>query len=159
VASTGFPRLPEAPRPVVIADADGAPHAMVYRLFRGPAGISAWLVERDPPPEGGYVFEEFGDHDADPDLLLDLVTMRAESEMAHRYLTRTQSGGLEISYDEDRGAEEVVGRIETVEPFGPLTLVVDGRAITWDELGKALSMYEGWQFVLRIAERSGDPRR
>jgi hypothetical protein len=35
---------------------------------------------------------------------------------------------------------------------------VDGHAISWDELGQALSPYEGWQFVLRITDRFGDPR-
>jgi hypothetical protein len=64
----------------------------------------------------------------------------------------------EIRHDEGRGGDEVVGRIEMVEPFGPLTLVVDGRAVTWEELGKALSPYEGCQFVLRITDRFGDPR-
>jgi hypothetical protein len=27
-----------------------------------------------------------------------------------------------------------------------------------DELGEAFSSYEGWQFVLRITDRFGDPR-
>jgi hypothetical protein len=158
VQGTGWPRLPDAPAPVAVADADGALHTMIYRLSRGPAGISARLIERDPPPDGGYEFEEFGDHDADPNILLDLVTVRADTEMARRYLTRTETGPWEIRHDDDAGADEVVGRIETVEPFGPLTLVVDGRAVAWDDLGKALSAYEGWQFVLRIADRFGDPR-
>jgi hypothetical protein len=158
VASTGLPRLPDAPDPVAIADADGTSHTMIYRLSRGPVGISARLVEQDPPPNGGYEFGEFGDHDADPSMLLDLVTVRADTEMARRYLNRTESGRWAIRHDEGRGADEVVGRIEMVEPFGPLTLVVDGRAVTWDELGKALSPYEGWQFVLRITDCFGDPR-
>lgn len=155
---TGLPRLPDAPPPVAITDADGSSHTMIYRLFRGPAGISARLVEQDPPPGGGYEFEEFGEHDADPEMLLDLVTARAGTEMARRSLTRASSGQWEICNDEGRHADEVVGRIETVPPFGPLTLVVDGHAVTWNELGQALSSYEGWQFVLRIADPSGDPR-
>ena len=154
----GLPRLPDAPDPVAIADADGNPHTMIYRLWRAPTGIAVRLVELDSPPDGGYEFEEFGDHDADVSMLLDLVTVRADTEMARRYLRPTESGGLDIRHDEDRGADEVVGRIEVVEPFGPLTLVVDGRAVTWKELGKALSPYEGWQFVLRIVDRYGDPR-
>jgi hypothetical protein len=67
-------------------------------------------------------------------------------------------GGLSCRHDEGRLADEVVGRIETVGPFGPLTLVVDGHAVSWDELGQSLSPYEGWQFVLRITDRFGDPR-
>jgi hypothetical protein len=116
VASTGLPRLPDAPDPVAIADADGTPHTMIYRLSRGPVGISARLVEQDPLPDGGYEFEEFGDHDADPSMLLDLVTVRADTEMARRYLSRTESDRWEIRHDEGRGADEVVGRIEMVEP-------------------------------------------
>jgi hypothetical protein len=54
--------------------------------------ISVRFVEQDPPPDGGYEFEEFGDHDADPEMLLDLVTMRADTEMALRSLTRAGSG-------------------------------------------------------------------
>lgn len=155
-ASTGLPRLPDPPGPVAIADSGGTPHTMVYRLCRGPAGISARLVEHDPPPHGGYEFAEFGDHDADPMMLLDLVTVRADTEMARRHLTFTD-GRWEISHQDDCDATEVIGRIATVEPFGPLTLVVDGQAITWDQLGKALSSYEGWQFVLRVADPYGDP--
>lgn len=156
-AGTGLPRLPDAPPPVAITDADGRFRTMVYRLSRGPAGISARLVEQDPPPDGGYEFEEFGDHDADPKMLLDLVTVRASAEMARRCLTRTDSGRWEICHDEGRLADEVVGRIETVGPLSPLTLVVDGHAVSWDELGQALSPYEGWQFALRITDRFGDP--
>jgi hypothetical protein len=158
VAGTGLPRLPDAPTPVAITDADGTAHVMTYRLSPGPTGISARLVEQDPPPGGGYEFEEFGDHDADPKMLLDLVTVRADTEMTRRSLTRNISGQWEICHDEGSPATEVVGRIETVPPFGPLTLVVDGHAVSWDELGQALSAYEGWQFVLRITDPSGDPR-
>jgi hypothetical protein len=157
-AGTGLPRLPNAPSPVTIADADGSSHTMIYRLSRGPAGISARLVEVNPPPGGGYEFEEFGDNDADPEMLLDMVTARAGTEMARRSLTRASSGHWEICHDEGSFAAEVVGRIETVPPFGPLTLVVDGHAVSWDELSQALSPYEGWQFVLRITDRFGDPR-
>lgn len=88
MAGTGLPRLPDVPPPVAITDPDGSSHTMIYRRSRGPAGVSARLVEQDPPPDGGYEFEEFGDHDADPEMLLDLVTVRAGTEMARRSLTR-----------------------------------------------------------------------
>lgn len=157
-AGTGLPRLPGAPPPVAATDAGGSSRTMIYRLSRGPAGISARLAEQDPPPGGGYEFGESGDHDADPKMLPDLVTVRAGTEMARRSLTRTGSGRWEIRHDEGRLADEVAGRIETVPPSGPLTLVVDGHAVSRDELGQALPPYEGRQFVLRITDRFGDPR-
>ena len=84
--------------------------------------------------------------------------MRADTEMARRILTRTGPGQWEICHDEGSLADEVAGRIEMVSPSGPPTLVVDGHAVTWDELGQPLSPYEGRQFVPRIADPSDDPR-
>lgn len=33
-------------------------------------------------------------------------------------------------------------------------LIIDGREITWDELGRMLMTYEGWQFKLDIRDKS-----
>jgi len=33
-------------------------------------------------------------------------------------------------------------------------LIIDGREITWDELGRMLMSFEGWQFKLTIADKS-----
>ena len=35
-------------------------------------------------------------------------------------------------------------------------LVVDGKPISWDALGRILSGYEGFQFKLEVRERSDD---
>ena len=33
-------------------------------------------------------------------------------------------------------------------------LVIDGREIGWDQFGRMLMSYEGWQFKLTIADKS-----
>jgi hypothetical protein len=33
-------------------------------------------------------------------------------------------------------------------------VIIDGREITWDELGRMLMTYEGWQFKLEIRDKS-----
>jgi len=35
-------------------------------------------------------------------------------------------------------------------------LVVDGRPVTWDQLGRMLMSYEGWRFTLEILDRDDD---
>jgi len=35
-------------------------------------------------------------------------------------------------------------------------LIVDGIALTLEEMGKILEMHEGWQFRLQIADASAD---
>ena len=33
-------------------------------------------------------------------------------------------------------------------------LVIDGREIDWDQFGRMLMSYEGWQFKLTLADKS-----
>jgi hypothetical protein len=50
----------------------------------------------------------------------------------------------------------VRGRIEWDDAHDgrlPL-LVIDGREIDWDEFGRLLMTFEGWQFKLTIADKS-----
>ena len=53
-------------------------------------------------------------------------------------------------------AEQTVrGRIdwdESVEGRTPL-LVIDGQEVTWEEFGRMLATFEGWQFRLEIIDR------
>lgn len=96
---------------------------MIYRLSPGPTGVSARLVEQDPSANGGDEFEELGSRDANPRMLLDLITVRAGTEMARRSLTRTGSGRWELRHDEGRRADEAVGRIEAVGHYGWIATV------------------------------------
>ena len=33
-------------------------------------------------------------------------------------------------------------------------LIIDGREITWDKLGRMLMSFEGWQFKLTVGDKS-----
>lgn len=50
------------------------------------------------------------------------------------------------------------GRIEWDDDRNGLVplMVVDGREISWEEFGKMLMSFEGWQFKLEIVERSDE---
>jgi hypothetical protein len=50
----------------------------------------------------------------------------------------------------------VQGQIECDEAqdgHGPV-LVIDGREITWNDFGRLLMSFEGWQFPLNIRDKS-----
>ena len=36
-------------------------------------------------------------------------------------------------------------------------LIIDGREVTWDEFGRMLMGFEGWQFKLNLADKSEEP--
>jgi hypothetical protein len=53
--------------------------------------------------------------------------------------------------------DEIVGRFDYDESndSNPM-VVIDGKAISWDELGKMLTTYEGFQFALKIYDMTDD---
>jgi hypothetical protein len=36
-------------------------------------------------------------------------------------------------------------------------VVIDGREISWEQFGRMLMTFEGWQFKLQILDRSEEP--
>ncbi len=147
-AITGYPELPDAPQPIEVADADGRFHLLQYRVWRAPTGIEVELEEAGVAE--GYHFAVLGAHGADVGELVALVRRRAEGEIARRYLEpNPHRAGWIITGD------EAVGRLvwgEERELGGPYDVVVDGHTLTWEELGRALEPYEGWQLRLVLED-------
>lgn len=150
----GLPLLPDPPAPVVIVGPDRRRHSFVFRIWRAPTGISVELRESRRDGRDGYEFAVLGAHDADVDQLIDRVLEQAREEVARCYLRRDRHvGGWTLGE-----ADEVAGRISYDPDGGPPRVVVDGRELTWDELGYLLSSYEGWRFRLTLHEQGDDLR-
>jgi hypothetical protein len=150
-ALTGTMPLPSPPPPIVIVGPDGRSHRLACRVLRAPAGVEVKLEETGVAPGEGYDFAVLGDHDAQVAPLLGQVRRIAEREVARQYLEPSEDGiGWRVS-----ASDEVVGRfIGSNEGAGaPFDVVVDGRTLTWDQFGQALSAYEGWNFRLQIEDR------
>lgn len=155
-AVTGWPQLPQVPGPVVLTGPDGRTHRLRYRYFRAPTGISLCLVEDLGPAgqDGGYEFGVLGDHDADMTDLAAAVHAEAAAEIGSCYLEPDTLTGAPWSVAD----LETAGRFE-FDPDGQAHgVVVDGRYLTWDEFGAALSSFEGWRFRLTIDDPLTDHR-
>ncbi|MET7622369.1 hypothetical protein [Streptomyces sp. NPDC005408] len=152
-AVTGMPRLPLAPPPVEVVGGDGRRHGLRYRLWRAPTGISVRLVEDRGEADDGFEFAVLGDHDADVDQLAAQVRAEAEAEINRCYLEPTPQGaGWQLVGD------NAAGRLVADMDGGPVRVVVDGRTLSWEELGEALSPFEGWRFRLTIDDPVTDAR-
>ncbi|MFL4902803.1 class I SAM-dependent methyltransferase [Streptomyces sp. MMS24-I2-30] len=146
-------RLPVAPGPVEVVGLDGRRHVLRYRLWRAPTGISVRLVEECEGADDGFEFAVFSDHDADVDELAVRVRAEAEAEIARCYVEPAlQGAGWRLT------GEEIAGRLIADLEGGPVRVVVDGRTLSWDELGEALASYEGWRFRLAIDASLTDVR-
>lgn len=145
-AATGWPELPPPPPPETVVGADGRAHRMVYRLLPGPCGVEALAEESGVPAGDGYEVSVLGPPDADPTRLVEALREQVHHELGHVYLEEfPHAPGWQISGD------EVAGRLEE-DPAddwtGPSRLVIDGRSLSWDQVGQLLSPYVGCGFRL-----------
>jgi hypothetical protein len=81
--------------------------------------------------------------------LLSRLIERMRRSLSIKHLVRSEYG-MQIA------DQTVCGRIEwddSADGRVPL-LVIDGQEVSWEELGRMLMSFEGWQFRLAIRERS-----
>lgn len=118
---------------------------MQFRLWRASSGIAAEEQETDLPPGDGYHVDVMAGHDTDIDRLLTALHEQAALQIGRLHL-RPSVGqpGWALAGD------EVAGRLVHDGAEAPYGVVVDGRRMSWDELGRALEPFEGWQFRLLI---------
>ncbi|GAB0119800.1 DUF7713 domain-containing protein [Acidisoma sp. 7E03] len=138
--------------PVVMTDCAGDQHEFHFRtrLLGEIMVLEAFELEADVP--GGYQFEIVGEPADEPLVLLGRLIERMRRSLSVRYLENGEHG-VQIT---DR---TVCGRIEwdaAEEGRTPL-LVIDGQEISWDDFGRSLMTFEGWQFRLEIRDRSEAP--
>lgn len=138
--------------PVVMTDCAGEQHEFHFRtrLLGDLMAIEAFELKSGGP--SGYQYEILGDPSDEPLSLLGRLIERMRRSLSLQYLANCE-GGVQIA---DR---TVCGRIEwdeTEDGRTPL-LVIDGQEISWDDFGRMLMTFEGWQFRLLIRDRSEEP--
>jgi hypothetical protein len=138
-------------QPVVMTDCDGERHEFHFRmrLLGSMAALEAFELKAGEP--GGYQFQILGKPDDEALSLLGRLMERMHRSLSVKHLVRSEHG-TQIA---DR---TVCGRIEWDESEDgrvPL-LVIDGKEVSWDELGRMLMSFEGWQFRLAICDRSDE---
>ena len=146
--ATGWPRLPEPPPPESITGPDGRVHRIEYRVWRSPGGVVV-EAEEDGKPFDGYYVEVAGTHDADPAPLVERARAAIRRRIGRQDLELAPGGAHWIVSDFD-----LRGRLVWSGQAGPYDVVVDGRRLTWEELGRALEPFEGWEF--RLSFRAED---
>ena len=136
--------------PVGLTDCTGEIHEFHFRtnLFGPGIAIDAFEL-RDGHPDG-YQFQIIGDPEDDLLVLFGNLIQKIRRGLSTKHLKDGQHG-LQIADD-----MVVQGKIECDLDHDdriPM-LIIDGREITWDELGRMLMTFEGFQFKLVVADKS-----
>jgi hypothetical protein len=135
--------------PVVLTDCAGGRHEFHFRMQLLGSIVALDAFEPRAGVPEGYQFQILGKPDDEPLLLLGRLIERMRRSLSVKYLERSEHG-TQIA---DRTA---CGRIqwdESEDGRVPL-LVIDGQKVSWDELGRMLMSFEGWQFRLEMRDRS-----
>jgi hypothetical protein len=138
--------------PVRLADCTGETHEFHFRTHLFGTGVAVDAFElRDGHP-AGYQFQIIGDPQEDLLVLLGRLIEKIRRGLSIKHV-RNDEFGLQIA-----DHRVVRGTIEWDDSQGgsvPL-LSVDGREITWQEFGRMLMTFEGWQFKVEIRDKSED---
>ncbi len=135
--------------PITLASCDGDSHEFHFQTRLIGDGVVMDAFELRDGYRYGYQFQVIGDPEVDLWALFGRLMEKIRRALSVKHVV-SGDYGLQIA---DR---MVRGRIEwDSECDGRVPLViVDGRELSWDDLGRMLMTFEGWQFRLEIRDMS-----
>ena len=101
----------------------------------------------------GYQFQIIGDPEEDMFAMLGRMGEKIRKALSVKHIKNAGDGhGLQIA------DMTVRGRIKCAlsEDIRMPCVVVDGQEISWEDFGRMISAFEGWQFRLEILDRSDE---
>jgi hypothetical protein len=136
--------------PIELSDSTGEAHVFHFRTRLFGPGIALDAFElRDGHP-AGYRFQAIGEPGDDLLALRERLIDKIRRALSLRHIADGEFGPRIADHRVVRG---MIGWDEAQGGHIPL-VIVDGREIRWDELGRMLMSYEGWQFRLEIGDKS-----
>jgi hypothetical protein len=136
--------------PMGLADSTGKIHEFHFRTHLFGTGVALDAFELNDGHPAGYRFQIIGDPKEDLLVLLGRLIEKMRRALSSAHL---KNGELGLQIADHR---VVRGRIEwdnSRDDRAPL-LIIDGREIDWDDFGRMLMSFEGWQFKLKIGDKS-----
>jgi hypothetical protein len=142
--------------PVFITAADGVIHEFHLRTRLLGAIVTLEAYELKDHAPSGYQFQLVGEPDEDRFVQLGRLVERIRRTLATTYLEDGRDG-LQIKDMEVKGTIEadLSDEADLVGSSAPM-LVIDGRDVSWEEFGRMLMTFEGFQFKLEIVDKSDD---
>lgn len=136
--------------PVRLLDCTGQPHDFHFRTHLFGTGVALDAFElRDGNP-GGYQFQTIANPEEDLLVLLGRLIGKIRRALSVKHLT---DGELGLQIADHQVARGTIEWDDAHDGHVPL-LIIDGREITWEEFGRMLMTFEGWQFKLEIRDKS-----
>jgi hypothetical protein len=137
---------------ITLKDADGTSHEFAFRtiLVGGAQAVSIEAIETGHEYPEGYQFQIFGNPEEDPLELFSKLYKRMCKALKRKHL---KYEGRETHIGDDMIVRGRIGWDDETNGEIPI-LIIDGKPITWEKLGRMLMSFEGFQFKLKLYDRS-----
>lgn len=128
----------------------------IFRTFQieqrlDPIGIIITAMEQE---DHGYVFAVHGELDCDQKALMEKLESKIKQGVAASYMkTETYPNGQTYH---SLNHHQLLGRVKHSDDHHFPVIVIDGKPYTWEELGKLLKTYEGFQLEWKMHEITDD---
>jgi hypothetical protein len=134
--------------PVTVEDLDGTPHSFRFRshIFGEQLSLEALEVG----PQDGYEFSVIADAEQDLFISFQRLFERIRRELGRKHI-EPEGDGYRITED-DVVRGQITDDPDSFEQM-PL-LIIDGKPITWEALGRMVAPNAGFRFKLEIFDRS-----
>ena len=136
--------------PITLEDSYGEKHTFHFRSLLVPTGKAIEAFELKDGEPGGYMLSVLDDFYCDIKGLQKKLVNRLQRAMEHKSLEKFHGNWTLVSPGVIRG------RIEYGFGEDSPIIIIDGKYFSWDEFGRMITSYEGWQFRLKIVDKTDE---
>lgn len=143
--------------PILLRDTENVDHEFHFTVRHLGDRIEIDSFEIKEGHKGGYEFSLIGNIEDDIFKLFGNLFERMRRALGRKHVEWNNTTNYWQIFEEDVIRARISSDLENDENYGhPPLIVIDGKEITWQDLGRMLKAYEGFNFKLQIFDRSDD---
>jgi hypothetical protein len=139
--------------PVPLVDCDGGIHQFHFRTHLFGPGVALDAFELQDGEPAGYSFRIIGNPEEDLLVMLGRLIEKISRALSVKHLVASDLG-IHIANQSVQGSIES----DEAEDGSIPVLIIDGQQVTWKDFGRMLMSFEGWQFRMKIRDKSEEFR-
>jgi len=143
--------------PILLKDTEGVDHEFHFtvRHLGDRIGIDSFEIKEGH--RGGYEFSLIGNIEDDIFKLFGKLFEQMRRALGRKHVEWDNTINYWQISEEDVVRARISSDLENDENYGhPPLIVIDGKEITWEDFGRMLMTYEGFNFKLEIFDRSDE---
>ena len=143
--------------PIILKDTEGVDHEFHFTVHHLGDRIGIDSFEIKEGHRGGFEFSLIGDIEDEIFKLFGKLFERMRRALGRKHIEWDDTTDSWQISEEDVVRARIGSDLENDENYGhPPLIVIDGKEITWEDFGRMLMTYEGFNFKLEIFDRSDE---